>query len=150
MRGAFDMRGAIIKYTVVFVMVVASGTMLMNVSHHVQRVERDIKLIDRKIAREKENIRVLKAEWAYLNNPSRLEELATNYVDLISPEAAQLISDMSVIPDNDPQSTIFIPQRSPLHRDISYDAPSPQPYKANNITKRISISVPSNENEEVR
>ena len=129
------MRGVILKYIIVFALVISSGTMLMNVSYHVQHAERDIKRLDREIAREEENIRVLKAEWAYLNNPVRLEELATGYVDLISPEAAQLISDMSVIPDNDPKSSIFIPKRSPLHRDISYDASSPKPIQANNPTE---------------
>lgn len=140
------MRGIILKYIVVFALVIASGAMLMDVSHHVQRAERDIKRLDREIAREEESIRVLKAEWAYLNNPVRLEELATGYVDLISPEAAQLISDMSVIPDNDPQSSIFVPQRSPLHRDISYDASSPQPTQATYSTEKMNNTVPSHAN----
>ncbi len=137
------MRGIILKYIVVSALVIVSGAMLMDVSHHVQRAERDIKRLDREIAREEESIRVLKAEWAYLNNPVRLEALAAGYVDLISPEAAQLISDMSVIPDNDPQSSIFIPKRSPLHRDISYDASSPKPIQATYPTKNTNNTVPS-------
>lgn len=144
------MSGGFFKYLIVFALVIASGTMLMNVSHDVQRVEREIKLIDREITREKENIRVLKAEWAFLNNPARLEKLATSYVDLVSPQAAQLISDMSVIPDNDPQSSIFIPKRSPLHRDISYGASSSKPVSANYLTKNINIVVPSHANGRAR
>ncbi|PCI99484.1 MAG: hypothetical protein COB14_06290 [Alphaproteobacteria bacterium] len=140
------MRVIILKYTVVSALVIASGAMLMDVSHHVQRAERDIKHLDREIAREEESIRVLKAEWAYLNNPVRLEALAADYVDLISPEAAQLISDMSVIPDNDPQASIFIPQRSPLHRDISYDASSPKPTQATYPTKHTNNTVSSHTN----
>lgn len=140
------MRVIILKYVVVFALVIVSGTMLMDVSHHVQRAERDIKRLDREIAREEESIRVLKAEWAYLNNPVRLEALAADYIDLISPEAAQLISDMSVIPDHDPQSSIFIPKRSPLHRDISYDASSPKPIQATYPTKETNNIVPSHTN----
>lgn len=140
------MRGIILKYVVVFALVIASGAMLMDVSHHVQRAERDIKRLDHEIAREEESIRVLKAEWAYLNNPVRLEALAADYVDLISPEAAQLISDMSVIPDYDPQAAIFIPQRSPLHRDISYDASSPKPIQATYPTRNTNNTVPSHTN----
>ena len=140
------MRGVILKYIVVSALVIVSGAMLMDVSHHVQRAERDIKRLDHEIAREEESIRVLKAEWAYLNNPVRLEKLAAGYVELISPEAAQLISDMSVIPDNDPQSSIFIPKRSPLHRDISYDASSPKPIQATYLTKNTNNTVSSHIN----
>lgn len=140
------MRGVILKYIVVFTLVIVSGTTLMDVSHHVQLAERDIKRLDREIAREEENIRVLKAEWAFLNNPVRLEALAADYIDLISPEAAQLISDVSIIPNNDPQSSIFIPKRSPLHRDIAYDASSKKPVQANYLTKKLTTVAGSHKN----
>ena len=129
------MKGTLLKHIIVFTLVIVSGGLLMNVSHDVQRTEREIKRIDRKIDREEESIRVLRAEWAYLNNPVRLEILAAGHVNLISPEAAQLISDMSVIPDNDPQAMIFIPRRSPLHRDISYGASSSLSIQANDFPK---------------
>ena len=114
------MKQVVLKYVSVFALVILSGAMLMDVSYRVQSIERVIKKYDHKIAKERENIRVLKAEWAYLNAPDRLEKLVSGNLDLISPEAAKLINDMDDIPDIDPNVSIFVPPRSPLHRDISY------------------------------
>ena len=122
------MRGAILKYGVVIILVISSGGVLMNISQHVQRAEREIKSYDRKIAQKEEAIRVLKAEWAYLNNPSRLELLASKGLGFASPKAMDIVSDISL--DDEPSSSpVFAPanhrKRSPLHRDIShsYNAP---------------------------
>lgn len=127
------MKGILLKYIVIFVLVIMSGGLLMDVSQRVQHVQRDIRHLDREIVREEENIRVLNAEWAYLNDPLRLEALVSAHLDLISPEAAQLISDMSVIPDSDSPSSIIVPSRSPLHRDIRYVPSSP-----------LQANIPSN------
>ncbi len=65
----------------------------MQVSQNVQQLERDISHYDRNINQEKEKIRILKAEWAYLNNPTRLEALATSGYNLQTPNIDALISD---------------------------------------------------------
>ncbi len=121
------MKGTILKYGVVFSMVIGSGGVLMNISQHVQRAEREIKIYDREIAVQEEAIRVLKAEWAYLNNPLRLELLASKGLDLASPEAVNIISDMSTlstITSSSSSSSVFVPSNTPkrpsLRRDISY------------------------------
>lgn len=88
------MRFLILKYGIVFSLVVMSGVMLMDVSHRVQRAERDVRKVERHINREQENIRVLRAEWAYLNEPSRLERLATQGLGLSVPGVDALVSDL--------------------------------------------------------
>lgn len=42
------------------------------------------------IARERETINVLRAEWNYLNEPSRIQNLAERYLDLEQLEVEQL------------------------------------------------------------
>lgn len=111
------MKGTILKYGIVFMSVIGSGGILMNISQHVQRAERDIKIYDRKIIREQEAIRVLKAEWAYLNNPSRLEILASKGLGMYSSKSADLVSSL---PDDSHNSPVFIPVKPALHHDISY------------------------------
>lgn len=46
------------------------------VNYETQAAETRIKDLHYEIARERENISILRAEWAYLNRPDRLRELA--------------------------------------------------------------------------
>lgn len=92
------MRFSILKYGVVFFLVALSIAVLMGVSQEVQRIERDIVAYDNAIEQEQEKIRVLRAEWAYLNNPMRLELLALDMLGLKSPEGNALL-EQSYIPD---------------------------------------------------
>lgn len=57
------------------------------------------------IAHERETINVLRAEWNYLNQPSRIQGLAERYLDLEQLEVDQLakVSDLPMRPiDIDP------------------------------------------------
>lgn len=92
------MKIGIFKHLLVFVLMVASGSALMVISHKVHIEEVRIARLDRSIAREKEAIRNLDAEWAYLNNPERLEKLASKYLDLVPPTNRDMQSDFSVLP----------------------------------------------------
>jgi len=117
------MRGVILKYAVVFSLVLGSGGLLMNVSQHVQRAEREMKSYEHKISTQEEAIRVLRAEWAYLNNPARLEFLASKGLGFVSPDANGLVSNASFL-EHKFNSPVFVPVRNPsLQYNISY-APS--------------------------
>ena len=118
------MKGFILKHIIVFILVILSGALLMDVAQRVQKVEREIKGYEREIVREEESIRTLKAEWAYLNDPARLEALAIGGLGLTSPDDLKLVSDMyDNVPENS-KSYVFIPKpsRSPLHMDISFSS----------------------------
>ncbi len=119
------MKKILLKYGIIFTFTMVSGALLMNVSQRVQRIEGEIKRYDRLILNEEEAIRVLKADWAYLNDPARLENLAVKNLELISPDSSMLTSSMDIIPEENPpngslEESIFVPQKSPIHRDISY------------------------------
>ncbi len=88
-----------LKYFIVFVLLVLSGWNLMNVSAKVQKLERDIAVFDRKIAVEQERIRVLKAEWAYLNDPARLEAVASSVLGLEATKGKAVLSKVDSIPE---------------------------------------------------
>jgi len=53
---------------------------LFYVSEKVRDVREDLASISSKRLHEEENIRVLKAEWSYLNQPKRLEALAKKHL----------------------------------------------------------------------
>lgn len=47
--------------------------------------------LDSKIAEEREAIRVLKAEWSFLNQPDRLQALARRHLPLTQTGASQIV-----------------------------------------------------------
>ena len=112
------MRKIILKYTIILMLVLVSGSLLMSISHRVQRAEREIKQYDRIIAQEEESIRILKAEWAYLNDPARLEEIASDNLGFALPDTESLLSDTGDIFEEHYPETV--PRKPFSYRSISY------------------------------
>ena len=73
-----------------FSLSVLAGTALFHTSEEVQKAREETAQLEGKIAEEKESLRVLKAEWAYLNQPDRLEKLAAEHLDLVPTKGRQL------------------------------------------------------------
>ena len=84
--------------TLGLVLIAIAGGALFNVSYQVGRLEAEKRALDRAIAAEEQAIRVLRAEWAYLNQPSRLEPLAARYTDLAPVGGLQLAASAAGIP----------------------------------------------------
>jgi hypothetical protein len=64
------------------VVAILLGVGLFITSEKVQQAERDLKIIQQRVAAERDTLRVLRAEWTYLNRPERLEQLANLYLTL--------------------------------------------------------------------
>lgn len=64
-----------------FVLATILGASLFWVSQQVQLLEKEQRGFSEKIASEQEGMRVLNAEWDYLNRPDRIEALAAKYLD---------------------------------------------------------------------
>ena len=61
----------------------AMGYGLYQLKHEVMTLEAELGRLNRQIVREQENIHVLRAEWAYTNQPQRLQALAQRHLDLV-------------------------------------------------------------------
>ena len=61
--------------------VAAAGLYLLG--HHVEGLERRLDRLNQRMVQEEQSIQVLKAEWAYLNRPARLQELALENPDCL-------------------------------------------------------------------
>lgn len=59
------------------------GAVLFNTSQKVTDGKQRLARLQGDVRSEEESIRVLQAEWSYLNQPERLEKLARQYLDLI-------------------------------------------------------------------
>lgn len=76
---------------------IVAGYATIEFKYDVQALERELTQLDAKILRHQEAIHVLKAEWAYLNEPARLERLSRSYLDL-SPLRGSQIVDLASLP----------------------------------------------------
>jgi len=66
------------------------GFGLYHLKHEVQALEDNLFRVNRTILAEQEAIHVLHAEWNYLNQPARLQALASRHLDLQPMKPAQL------------------------------------------------------------
>ena len=72
------------------VLVALVGFSLFQVKYEVQSMEGKISRTLHLMAEEKEALHILKAEWAYLNEPKRLQSLAEKYLDVVPMEGQQV------------------------------------------------------------
>jgi cell division protein FtsL len=63
---------------------------LFQIKYKVLDLRKDLSEINRQLEQEKEAIHVLKAEWAYLNQPDRLKRLASKHLKLEPVTVAQM------------------------------------------------------------
>jgi hypothetical protein len=69
---------------------VAVGFGLFHVKYKVQALEEELARLNGQIVHEQEQLHVLRAEWAYLNRPERLEDLNGRFLGLAPVMPAQL------------------------------------------------------------
>lgn len=83
------------------VIAVFLGVLLFWTSQSVQRAEKNLTEVSRQISDEQENLRVLSAEWDYLNRPERLERLTLNNLGMDDNHAEEknFVNDISEIPE---------------------------------------------------
>jgi cell division protein FtsL len=72
------------------VLVTSVGFGMFEVKYAVSDLEDTLAKTNKAIVADQDAIHVLKAEWSYLSQPSRLEELARRYLDLQPLGTAQL------------------------------------------------------------
>jgi hypothetical protein len=60
------------------------------VKYKVYNLKRDLVEINRQLAADKDSIRVLKAEWAYLNKPERIQQLSAKYLKMDNIQVANV------------------------------------------------------------
>jgi len=73
------------------VLILLAGGTLMKISYQVDAKERELRHLNAQLAANEDGIRVLRAEWAYLNQPQRIETLSAKYLTALHPlQVAQM------------------------------------------------------------
>ena len=101
--------------------------------HEVKAKEKRLKELDLQIAQEAENIRVLKADWSYFNQPERLQSLARQRLKLMPTSPSQIVI-MANLPERDPNA----------QPEVKAIQPSQLPFRASETsTGAMPSSIPS-------
>jgi hypothetical protein len=127
---------------ILMVLAAAAGGALFPVSFEVGALDDRLAQLNRQIRDDREAIHVLRAEWSFLNQPARLEELARRHLDL-KPVAGAQIAGTGAIPvravatpseaadGSEPSATAIVrvaaPRAKPAIPDLrpTYSAPPP-------------------------
>ena len=59
--------------------------------YRVQAQEQELIRLDRQIQHDRDEVQVLRAEWAHLNDPTRLSDLARRHLDLAPVAGVQIV-----------------------------------------------------------
>ena len=68
----------------------AVGYGMFQVKYRVMQLEDELARVNRSIDADRDELRVLGAEWSYLNQPQRLDQLRQRYLRLVPVQRAQL------------------------------------------------------------
>jgi hypothetical protein len=81
-----------------FIVLAMLGIGLFQVKYAVQSKERELRTVNRQITADREAMRVLDAEWSYLNDPMRLADLTRRHTDLAPVMAGQIATFENLAP----------------------------------------------------
>ncbi len=92
--------GRIFNAVLLTVMIIGAG-ITYDMKHRAEEAANNVARLQTAIARERDAISVLKAEWSMLTQPSRLQSVVTRYSDHfdLQPFAASQIASMAEIPE---------------------------------------------------
>lgn len=109
------------------VLVLAAGFATFKVKYAVQNIEDQLDRARRQTIAEQQEIRVLTAEWTYLNQPERLADLNQRFLGLQPIAARQLQQSIDAIPLRPPPVPAPPPPVEAVVATTSPASPTPAP-----------------------
>jgi hypothetical protein len=87
---------------------------LYNMKYEVRRLEDRLAELKQDLTADRQAVKVLNAEWAYLNRPSRLQSLSNRHLDLQQVQVGQLtdLHELPVRPEKDTQKAALLTSKT--------------------------------------
>jgi hypothetical protein len=98
------------------------GWAVYQLKYEVQRLEDRLARVNRAILNDQESIQILKAEWSYLNQPTRLAEMAKRFLALEPVDPRQMVT-LATLPKRREPSAVADARTAPP----AYPAPPSAP-----------------------
>lgn len=116
---------------VIFALAGLSGAVLLHTSQEVQQTEERLHEMEYSMQQEREKLQLLRAEWASLNRPERLEHLAQEFLDLAPPQPDQLLNQASSLPQIPEEAPLMNEDEGPgILQPVAFDPPKAAPAPA--------------------
>jgi hypothetical protein len=98
-----------IAYTLITALVVALAFWAYHQNYQTQAVLKETRALQHEIGALRERVSVLRAEWAYLNRPDRLRDLADMNFDRLRlfPLAPSQFGEVDDVPEPDPVAALL-------------------------------------------
>ena len=88
-------------YVFNFGVFVTIAYLLFKISYKTNEVKSEIAGLQRKINKDKDDIRILQAEWTYLSSPKRIRELSEKHLNVKLQKGQQIKKNEEVLVFND-------------------------------------------------
>ncbi len=123
---------------------VFAGALLFMTSQKVQQQEDRLAALRNASRQEVAHIRVLRAEWDYLNRPDRLEKLVSDHMGMDVVESGAVITDVNHVPE---PLMIAPPSRKPqfFAQPVSMGGSSDEDEQEQNIDAPTTTPLPVRE-----
>ena len=92
-----------------FVLSITTAVVMFHIKYQVVDLEKQLSHVHQEIFLSEESIHLLRSEWAYLNTPSRLQELSAKHLQMVPSQPIQLISmeRFASLPSDDGEGNFF-------------------------------------------
>ena len=97
-------------FIVWFIGAVAAGSSLYRISYEVEQMEAELAALGDGIAKSRESIHALNAEWSYLARPGRIAELSAEFLPELGPLPADRIGRLDDVPRTMPDILDVLPE----------------------------------------
>ncbi|MGY8986199.1 MAG: cell division protein FtsL [Sphingomonadales bacterium] len=117
------------SFKVIGVLVVlAAGGGIFQLKYTIEVKDRELRQLEAKYVSDQKTIRVLEAEWAYLNSPAYLQDLSVRYLGLRPSSSNQVLNDLEKLPWRNDLTKLIIPKV-----DFVVPTPREKPYFDYNV-----------------